>query len=97
MRPGLKPQILFFSHRSSCKDIKQDENKGCLKICAPLFLPRQESRIFAYAKAKAQISSAVTAQLIRQYEPRREKTGLRGFRPGATQIGLYSHRSRLDT
>ena len=26
-----------------------------------------------------------------------EKTGLRGFRPGATQIGLYSHRSRLDT
>ena len=30
-------------------------------------------------------------------EPRREKTGLRGFRPGATQIGLYSHRSRLDT
>ena len=30
-------------------------------------------------------------------EPHREKTGLRGFRPGATQIGLYSHRSRLDT
>ena len=30
-------------------------------------------------------------------EPRREKTGLRGFRPGATQIRLYSHRSRLDT
>ena len=31
------------------------------------------------------------------FEPRREKTGLLGFRPGATQIGLYSHRSRLDT
>ena len=30
------------------------------------------------------------------YEPRREKTGLRGFQPGATQIGLYSYRSRLD-
>ena len=30
-------------------------------------------------------------------EPHREKTGLQGFRPGATQIGLYSHRSRLDT
>ena len=28
-------------------------------------------------------------------EPRREKTGLRGFRPGLTQTDLYSHRSRL--
>ena len=26
------------------------------------------------------------------YEPRREKTCLRGFRQGATQTGLYSHR-----
>ena len=26
------------------------------------------------------------------YEPRSEKTGLRGFRPGPTQTGLYSHR-----
>ena len=26
------------------------------------------------------------------YEPRCEKTGLRGFRPGPTQIGLYSFR-----
>ena len=25
-------------------------------------------------------------------EPRCEKTGLRGFRPGPTQTGLYSHR-----
>ena len=31
-------------------------------------------------------------QPSRKYEPRREKTGLRGFRPGATQTGLYSHR-----
>ena len=30
-------------------------------------------------------------------EPRREKTGLRGFRPGLTQTDLYSHRSRLET
>ena len=27
-----------------------------------------------------------------QFEPRCEKTGLRGFRPGPTQTGLYSHR-----
>ena len=26
------------------------------------------------------------------YEPHREKTGLRGFRPGPTQTALYSHR-----
>ena len=29
-------------------------------------------------------------------EPRREKTGLRVFRPGLTQTGRYSHRSRLE-
>ena len=30
------------------------------------------------------------------YELRCEKTGLRGFRPGSTQTGLYSHRRRLE-
>ena len=30
--------------------------------------------------------------LIIIFEPRCEKTGLRGFRPGQTQAGLYSHR-----
>ena len=29
-------------------------------------------------------------------EPRREKINLRGFRPGPTQTGLYSYRSRLE-
>ena len=29
-------------------------------------------------------------------EQRREQTGLRGFRPGLTQTGLYSLRSRLE-
>ena len=33
---------------------------------------------------------------VAQNEPRREKTCLWGFRPCPTQIGLYSHRSRLD-
>ena len=31
-----------------------------------------------------------------QFEPVREKTGLRGFRPGLTQTDLYSRRSRLE-
>ena len=30
-------------------------------------------------------------------EPRSEKTGLRGFRPGPTQTGLYSHTRWLET
>ena len=29
-------------------------------------------------------------------KPRCEKTSLRGFRPGPTQAGLYSHRSLLE-
>ena len=29
-------------------------------------------------------------------EPRCEKTGLRGFRPGLTQTGLYSQRRWLE-
>ena len=29
-------------------------------------------------------------------EPRCEKTGFRGFRPGSTQTGLYSHRRWLE-
>ena len=31
-----------------------------------------------------------------RYEPRYEKSGLRGFRPGPTQTGLYSNRKRLE-
>ena len=29
-------------------------------------------------------------------EPRREKTGLQGFRPGPTQTGLYKLRKELE-
>ena len=32
-----------------------------------------------------------------EYEHRSEKTDLRGFRPGPTQTGLYSHRRWLET
>ena len=30
------------------------------------------------------------------FEPQREKTGLRGFRPGPTQTDLYNLRKELD-
>ena len=36
------------------------------------------------------------AKLIHLFEPPREKTGLRGFRPGLTQTGLHSHRRWLE-
>ena len=35
-------------------------------------------------------------QGISKYEPRCEKTGLRGFRPGPTQTGLYNHTRWLE-
>ena len=40
-----------------------------------------------------QVSSQTSFKMI---EPRRDKTGLWGFRPGLTQTDLYSHRSRLE-
>ena len=33
---------------------------------------------------------------LQQYEPHRKKTGLRGFRRGLTQTGLYSYRRWLE-
>ena len=38
----------------------------------------------------------IDTQDIKIYEPRREKTGLRGFRPGPTQTGLYKLRKELE-
>ena len=35
-------------------------------------------------------------QTPKSNEPRSEKTGLRGFRPGSTQTGLYSHTRWLE-
>ena len=34
--------------------------------------------------------------LLLFYEPRSEKTDLRGFRPGPTQTGLYSYTKWLE-
>ena len=42
------------------------------------------------------ITSLVAGTAGTIYEPRSEKTGLRGFRPGPTQTGLYSHRRWLE-
>ena len=37
-----------------------------------------------------------TCVVIKLFEPRCEKTGLRGFQPGPTQIRLYCHRIWLE-
>ena len=37
-----------------------------------------------------------TSNVSQSYEPRRKKTGLRGFKPGPTQTGLCSHRKWLE-
>ena len=44
-------------------------------------------------------ANAATLTVLKQIvivEPRREKTGLRGFRPGLTQTDLYKHRKELE-
>ena len=43
-----------------------------------------------------QIRMYLTVQHRLLFEPRREKTGLRGFRPGPTQTGLYKLRKELE-
>ena len=43
-----------------------------------------------------QFMDSSNSQGIIKYEPRSEKTGLRGFRPGPTQTGLYCHRRWLE-
>ena len=42
------------------------------------------------------VSAVGSTSRIALYEPRCEKTGLRDFRPGPTQTGLYSHRRWLE-
>ena len=52
---------------------------------------------FCHAQAQAG-TEIMTHHLRFKYiiEPRREKTGLRGFRPGPTQTDLYQLRKELE-
>ena len=72
------------------------------KVTAKLICPF----VFAYAKSRfshdaAQIPKDAdrmpnNKDRIDLFEPRCEKTGLRGFRPGPTLTGLYNHRRWLE-
>ena len=48
------------------------------------------------SKKSRRIHDSDNKQDTKQFEPRSEKTGLRGFRPGPIQTGLYSHRRWLE-
>ena len=48
-----------------------------------------------YCQTNPVVIESTKAKKSRNW-PRSEKTGLRGFRPGLTQTGLYSHRRWLE-
>ena len=52
--------------------------------------------IFTAVKNKSILHGRVIVIDSFIFEPRCEKTGLRGFRPGPTQTRLYSHRRWLE-
>ena len=54
---------------------------------------KKESELALYClhKSICQILRMITVKCL-WFEPHCEKTGLRGFRPGPTQSGLYGHR-----
>ena len=54
----------------------------------------QKTRLFHDTTRMAQTIFLVMSLIL--YEPRYEKTGLRGFHTGLTQTGLYSHRRWLE-
>ena len=66
--------------------------------CQIVYWPIQSNQSAACQPIKifSCVKRYIRAGIVHRIEPRREKTGLRGFRPGPTQTGLYSHRSRLE-
>ena len=87
--PGRKPRRPVFSRRGSiskrslnCKLWRPAMCSKCVRrACLCIFFKTHYQRV----------------RIVQQtFEPRREKTGLRGFRPGPTQIGLYKLRKELE-
>ena len=58
--------------------------------------PRHVLELLGRGKDVVITWSSVDVTLRSTFEPRREKTGLRGFRPGPTQTDLYKHRKELE-
>ena len=51
---------------------------------------------FLVMKSIHKFCGTQSVEMLITCEPRREKTGLRGFRPGPTQTGLYKLRKELE-
>ena len=69
-----------------------DASDPCL-TCTCVIIPEDPTGMKGVTECDR---SACSEEPGRHTVPRREKTGLRGFRPGLTQTNLYSHRSRLE-
>ena len=82
----------------------QKNRKIYESVAAELDFKKKGKTFFSCGKTKETCHQAffktvlryTGAQVDQTYEPRCEKTGLRGFRPGPTQTRLYSHRRWLE-
>ena len=94
------PILILFSNVLCCnlksKKSGQKKSLNTFSLAANILKWMRYCTAFL-AKTKMLISCAVKSKKpFMIIEPLCEKTGLRGFRPGLTQTGLYSQRSRLE-
>ena len=83
-----KPGIQHFGTKTI---VDHDKRLHFFLFCyAHYFLLKTSQQFFSHVVEEAHTSNVLT-------EPRREKTGPRGFRPGPTRTGLYSHREELES
>ena len=59
-------------------------------------MQRLGGSVIHFEEASSSVKKGESMDGMLQLEPRCEKTGLRGFRPGPTQTGLYNHRRWLE-
>ena len=64
-------------------------------LCCKPLIPSEEHEHGITEKCGLVLSLNIIAAVSFKIEPRCKKTGLRGFRPGPTQTGLYSYRRCL--
>ena len=85
----MAPEIVY-KHRHS-------PSKTNYKFIQTIVEPSHEKSCFNPMRTtKLEISLHISTFIASIFEPRCEKTGLRGFRPGQTQTGLYNHRRWLN-
>ena len=81
---------------TNCRDkpcsLPYRNNKGAASVCTFALSNQQLKVRFSYILVRV---FNCLLYGVGKNEPRCEKTGLRGFRPGLTQTGLYSHRRWL--